>query len=86
MMKNSTTIPDIRSLPADALLTRRQIAAISGYTEHAFRKWARLGRGPRITLIEGREASAARRPARRRRTAGHRANAPPASVPREWIS
>lgn len=54
MMKNSTNIPDIRSLPADALLTRRQIAAISGYTEHAFRKWARLDRGPRITLIEGR--------------------------------
>lgn len=54
MDKNRSSIPDLRTLPLDALLTRRQIAAISGYTEQAFKKWARENRGPRITRVEGR--------------------------------
>ena len=47
-------IPDLANLPDEAFLTRQQLAALSGYTEQAFKKWAREGRGPRVTRIEGR--------------------------------
>ncbi|WJI60696.1 hypothetical protein NLY43_18925 [Mesorhizobium sp. C416B] len=46
--------PDLSTLPPDALLTRKQMSALSGFTEQAFKKWARLCRGPHITVIEGR--------------------------------
>ncbi|CDX62883.1 hypothetical protein MPL3365_80051 [Mesorhizobium plurifarium] len=47
-------LPDLASLPSDAVLTRRQMSALSGYTVQAFKKWAREGRGPAITPVEGR--------------------------------
>jgi len=46
--------PDISTLPADALLTRAQLVALSSYSLQAFKKWAKEGRGPRITRVEGR--------------------------------
>ncbi|MER9654406.1 hypothetical protein NKJ26_12935 [Mesorhizobium sp. M0152] len=46
--------PNLAALPADALLTRKQMSALSGFTEQAFKKWARLRRGPNVTVIEGR--------------------------------
>lgn len=54
MTDERTTTPDLRDLPPDALLTRRQMAAISGFTDQSFKKWARENRGPRITVVEGR--------------------------------
>ena len=48
------TIPDLARLPDDALLTRGQLAALTGFTDQAFKKWAREGRGPKITVVEGR--------------------------------
>jgi hypothetical protein len=47
-------VPDLSTLPDAALLTRSQLAALSGYTEQAFKKWAREKRGPKITPVEGR--------------------------------
>jgi hypothetical protein len=52
--REAPPIPNVAVLPADALLTRRQMAALSGYTEQAFKKWARENRGPAITVVEGR--------------------------------
>lgn len=46
--------PNLATLPADALLTRKQMSALSGFTEQAFKKWARQRRGPNVTIIEGR--------------------------------
>ena len=46
--------PDIARLPDDALLSRSQIAALSGFSIPALKKWAREGRGPAITYVEGR--------------------------------
>ena len=53
-------LPDIARLPDDALLTRGQLAALTGFTEQAFKKWAREGRGPAITRIEGRPRTTVR--------------------------
>ncbi|PSC06726.1 excisionase [Alsobacter soli] len=52
----SKSIPDLRILPPDALLTCAQVSAVSGYTERALRNWAagKEGRGPRVTAVEGR--------------------------------
>ncbi|MBL8577764.1 MAG: hypothetical protein JNK47_11090 [Mesorhizobium sp.] len=47
-------IPDIGALPADALLTRQQMVALSGYSEAAFKKWGRQRRGPAFVVVEGR--------------------------------
>lgn len=49
-----THIPDLSTLPCDALLTRAQMVGLSGYSEQAFKKWAHQGRGPAITVVEGR--------------------------------
>ncbi len=46
-------IPDLRKMPPDALLTRKQVSAISGYALITLKLWARAGRGPRITRVEG---------------------------------
>lgn len=44
---------DLSALPADALLTRKQTAALSGFTVHALRLWAREGRkGPPMIRVE----------------------------------
>jgi len=47
-------LPDLATLPDTALLTRSQVAGLAGYTEQALKKWAREGRGPRVTIVEGR--------------------------------
>lgn len=46
--------PDLQKLPADALLNRRQLAALSGYALITLQVWAAKGRGPKITRVEGR--------------------------------
>ncbi|WP_338341898.1 MULTISPECIES: helix-turn-helix transcriptional regulator [unclassified Shinella] len=53
-IRRENAVPDLRILPPDALLTRNQLVALSGFSLMAFRKWAKLGRGPKITTVEGR--------------------------------
>ncbi|MDM7971045.1 MAG: hypothetical protein QUV10_15635 [Paracoccaceae bacterium] len=48
------THPDISALPADALLTRKQLAAISGFALQTLKMWPAQGKGPRVTTVEGR--------------------------------
>lgn len=45
---------ELGRLPDEALLTRRQVAHLSGFTIGALKKWGREQRGPRVTTIEGR--------------------------------
>jgi hypothetical protein len=45
---------DIGALPADALLTRRQIEQITGFRVQTLKNWAAVGRGPKITTVEKR--------------------------------
>lgn len=45
---------DIGVLPADALLTRRQLEQITGFRAQTFKNWAAAGRGPKVTTIEKR--------------------------------
>jgi hypothetical protein len=47
-------IPDLESLPPGATCTGRQVALAFGFAEVTIRTWRRLGRGPRVTMIEGR--------------------------------
>lgn len=47
-------VPNLGSLPDDALLTRGQVSAISGFAVHTLKVWAAAGRGPRVTTVEGR--------------------------------
>lgn len=49
-----TDTPDISALPADALLTRRQVAALSGFALQTLKIWPAQGKGPRVTTVEGR--------------------------------
>lgn len=51
--KDYVQIPDLQNLPPDALLTRKQVCALSGYAIITLKKWAVAGRGPRITRVEG---------------------------------
>lgn len=46
--------PNLSELSADALLTRRQVSALSGFALITLQIWSAKGRGPRITHIEGR--------------------------------
>lgn len=47
-------VPDLDKLPADALLTRRQLVALTGFADITFKQWAtKNGRGPKITYVEG---------------------------------
>jgi predicted site-specific integrase-resolvase len=46
--------PDISALPADALLTRNQVAALSGFALQTLKMWPAQGKGPRVTTVEGR--------------------------------
>ena len=48
------SIPDFGSLPDEALLTRDQVAALSGFAVVTLKMWAPKGRGPKITYLEGR--------------------------------
>lgn len=47
-------LPDLSRLPPDALLTRGQVAALTGYTVQTLKRWAGIGRGPRLIRCEGR--------------------------------
>ena len=51
---DQTESPDLAELPADALLTRRQVCALSGFALVTLQVWSAKGRGPKITHIEGR--------------------------------
>ncbi len=46
--------PDLASLPPDALLTRNQLAALSGFKLQTLKMWPAQGKGPRVTRVEGR--------------------------------
>jgi len=46
-------VPDLAALPPDALLTRRQVHLISGFSLQILKTWPRCGRGPKITVVEG---------------------------------
>ena len=47
-------LPDLDRLPASALLTRNQVCALSGFARITLTVWSRNGRGPKITVVEGR--------------------------------
>lgn len=46
-------LPDIDSLPPSALLTRKQVAALTGFHPGTLKAWARDGRGPRLVRPGG---------------------------------
>lgn len=46
--------PDLERLPADALLDRRDLEALTGFRDQTFRRWSCAGRGPKVTRAEGR--------------------------------
>jgi predicted DNA-binding transcriptional regulator AlpA len=45
---------DLAHLPDDALLSRQQVAALSGFHPQTLKVWAAHGRGPRCFILEGR--------------------------------
>lgn len=47
-------LPNLDTLPETALLTRAQVAELTGFALHTLKMWAKTGRGPQITVIEGR--------------------------------
>ncbi|KEQ09101.1 hypothetical protein GV68_25395 [Pseudorhizobium pelagicum] len=51
---NREEAPNLRAMPADALLSRRELSALSGYAIITLKIWAANNRGPRITRVEGR--------------------------------
>lgn len=46
-------MPDLASLPDHALLTPKQVHALTGFAVITLRVWAAKGRGPKVTRIEG---------------------------------
>jgi predicted DNA-binding transcriptional regulator AlpA len=48
----SRIIPDLAALPDESYLTRKQVAALTGFSVPAFKLWATQGRGPRVSRIE----------------------------------
>lgn len=50
----NSNAPDISTLPGDAMLTRKQVAALSGFALQTLKAWPALGKGPKVTTIEGR--------------------------------
>lgn len=55
--RSYTGIPDLETLPDNALLTDKQKSLHSGFSVEAFKKWRREGRGPETIYIEGRPRS-----------------------------
>lgn len=55
-------LPNISALPDEALLCPEQMAPLSGFTVHAFKKWRRekKGQGPRVIYVEGRPRTSVR--------------------------
>lgn len=47
-------LPNIDELPPSALLTRAQLAKVSGFAEVTLKVWAAEGRGCPLTRVEGR--------------------------------
>lgn len=47
-------VPDLSTLPPEALITRQQLSEVSSFALITLKVWAREGRGPRITIVEGR--------------------------------
>lgn len=45
--------PDLNALPDHATLTRKQVAALTGFADITLRVWAGKGRGPKVTRLEG---------------------------------
>ena len=54
MSKAARPAPDIAALPDDALLTRRQLSQIAGFSLQTLKQWPAQGRGPRVVTVEGR--------------------------------
>jgi predicted DNA-binding transcriptional regulator AlpA len=52
-LRQPSSFLDLSTLPADALLTRRQVADATGFSEITLKTWAAKSRGPKITRIEG---------------------------------
>ncbi|WP_293856998.1 helix-turn-helix domain-containing protein [uncultured Alsobacter sp.] len=46
-------IPNLAALPPEAFLTTKQVAQVSGFSEQTVRKWGFVGRGPKLTKVEG---------------------------------
>jgi hypothetical protein len=46
--------PDIETLPGAALITRKEVAAVTGFATVTLRLWAKKDRGPPVTFLEGR--------------------------------
>lgn len=47
-------VPDLGKLPGETLITRQQLSEISSFALITLKVWAKSGRGPRITVVEGR--------------------------------
>jgi hypothetical protein len=47
-------IPDLSALPSTACITRRQLGGLTGFSLPTLKVWAKQGKGPRITYVEGR--------------------------------
>ncbi len=54
MGKAAQPAPDIAALPGDALLTRRQLSQIAGFSLQTLKQWPAQGRGPRVVTVKGR--------------------------------
>lgn len=52
-LREMSSYLDLSSFPADALLTRKQVADATGFSEITRKNWAVKSRGPKITRIEG---------------------------------
>lgn len=52
MTTNPESVPDLSTLPPDALLTRRQVHLVSGFSLQILKAWPRQGRGPKVTMVE----------------------------------
>lgn len=48
------TIPDLAALPGDAFITTKQLANLTGYAPLTVKGWRRHGRGPKVSIINGR--------------------------------
>lgn len=45
---------DVDRLPPSVLLTRNDLVAVTGFALITFKIWAKTGRGPKVTRVEGR--------------------------------
>ncbi len=51
--RKPVSVPDLDNLPGDALLTRRQTSLALSFAIPTLKAWAKKGRGPQITRVEG---------------------------------